>query len=391
MYKQLQLPEAVPGGGRELKHDQEWVFDTDRNFRDIGRIWARTNCKLDRSENHEGDLIAGIPSWRSIYGEDGVGEGGGEHGIQCEAREVRRSCENQDNTGSPTFTDLGLNEAKHMVEKEPVVVKKGPTNEEAIPMFKTQEFGTTSVFYWFRLEIEDEGLRDAEGKAALPGGGRELKHGQDWVVNTDPNFEDRGRIWARTNCKFDANGIGKCETGDCNGDLYCLGGGEPPCTVAEYGFRRGNNDTDFFDISLVDGFNVPMEIRGTSSKCSKGIKCVGDINGLCPTELRHSGTGCNHPCTVFNNKQFCCDGGPESCNPTEAYFKFFKDLCPNAYSYSYDDDTTAMFTCPTGSDYKVVFCPSSLQALNLIGFADLLLCSGDIHARVLDEDFICQG
>ncbi|TXG63335.1 hypothetical protein EZV62_010329 [Acer yangbiense] len=132
-----------------------------------GLRWIKNKCSEIRSENHEGDLIAGIPSRKLIYGEDGVGEGGGEDGIQCEAGEVRRGCENQDNTGSPTFTDLGLKEAKHMVEKVPVVVKKGPTNEEAIPMFKTQEFGTTSVFYWFRLVIEDEGLGDAEGKGSV--------------------------------------------------------------------------------------------------------------------------------------------------------------------------------------------------------------------------------
>ncbi|KAK3220308.1 hypothetical protein Dsin_014278 [Dipteronia sinensis] len=194
--------------------------------------------------------------------------------------------------------------------------------------------------------------------AAVPGGGRELKHGQDWVVNTDPNFGDHGRIWARTNCEFDANGIGKCETGDCNGALYCLPSvsGKTPYTLAQYTFRALKNDTDYFDISVVFGFNVPMEFRGTSSECSKVIKCVADINGFCPTELRHSG-GCYHPCSVFNNKQFCCLETTHEC-PTTAYFKFFKDLCPNVYSYEYDD-ATAQFTCPTGTDYKVVFCPSS--------------------------------
>ncbi|KAI9194996.1 hypothetical protein LWI28_010712 [Acer negundo] len=132
------------------------------------------SLSLQRSENHEGDLIAGIPSQRSIYREDDVGEGGREDSIQYEAGEVRRGCKNHDNTGSPTFTDLGLKEAKHMVEKLFVVDKKGPTSEEAIPMFKTQEFGTTSVFCIGLLEIEDEGLGDAEGKGnvgSVPGVG----------------------------------------------------------------------------------------------------------------------------------------------------------------------------------------------------------------------------
>ncbi|KAK1576678.1 hypothetical protein Q3G72_015706 [Acer saccharum] len=163
------IQEAVPGGGRELKHDQEWVFDTDRNFRDIGRIWARTNCKLDRSENHEGDLIAEIPSWRSIYGEDGVGEGSGEHGIQCEAREVRRSCENQDNTGK---------RQNIWWRKSPLSSRKDPLTRRQFQCSKLKSLALLLSFVldWFffvvvdfclTLEIEDEGLRDAEGKGSV--------------------------------------------------------------------------------------------------------------------------------------------------------------------------------------------------------------------------------
>ncbi|KAK1578552.1 hypothetical protein Q3G72_031154 [Acer saccharum] len=189
--------------------------------------------------------------------------------------------------------------------------------------------------------------------AAVPGGGRELKHGQDWVVNTDPNFSDKGSIWARTNCEFDANGIGKCETGDCNGALYCVASNAtPPRTLAEYAFREFNN-LDFFDVSLMEGFNVPLEFRGTSSDCTRVIKCTADINGLCPTELRHSG-GCYHPCAVFKNNQFCCNDG--NCGPT-AYSQSLKDLCPDVYTYPMDD-ATSTFTCPNGADYKVVFCPN---------------------------------
>lgn len=194
--------------------------------------------------------------------------------------------------------------------------------------------------------------------AANPGGGRELHQGQSWVVNTDPNFNDIGRIWARTNCRFDdSNGTGKCESGDCNGVLYCISDGAPPVTLAEYSFQ-GVDNMGFFDVSVVDGFNVPIEFKGTSSRCNKVIKCRGDINGLCPTELRHPG-GCNHPCTVFKNAQFCCTSSSSTatnCGRTTAYFKFFKDLCPDAYSYSLDDAATT-FSCPTGTDYKIVFCP----------------------------------
>ncbi|BBG93631.1 Ribosomal protein L12 [Prunus dulcis] len=46
-----------------------------------------------------------------------------------------------------TFTDLGLKEAKELVEKVPVVVKKGLTKEEAGPIVdKLKELGATVIF-----------------------------------------------------------------------------------------------------------------------------------------------------------------------------------------------------------------------------------------------------
>ncbi|KAK9284183.1 hypothetical protein L1049_023351 [Liquidambar formosana] len=45
-----------------------------------------------------------------------------------------------------TFTDLGLKEAKDLVEKAPVVLKKGVTKEEANPIIeKLKELGATVV------------------------------------------------------------------------------------------------------------------------------------------------------------------------------------------------------------------------------------------------------
>jgi hypothetical protein len=67
------------------------------------------------------------------------------------------------------------------------------------------------------------------------------------------------------------------------------------------------NNLDFFDISLVDGFNVPMDFSPVSGNC-RGIRCAADINGQCPNPLRASG-GCNNPCTVFKTDQYCCNSG----------------------------------------------------------------------------------
>ncbi|XP_024031940.1 uncharacterized protein LOC112094677 [Morus notabilis] len=186
--------------------------------------------------------------------------------------------------------------------------------------------------------------------AAIPGGGRKLNHGERWIIDVAPGTTS-ARIWARTNCSFDDSGIFRCQTGDCSGVLECQGYGQAPNTLAEYTLN-GFSNLNFFDISLVDGFNVPMEFSPTSSECSRGIRCTADINGQCPSQLRAS-DGCNNPCTVFKTDQYCCNSS--NCGPTN-YSRFFKNRCPNAYSYPKDDQTN-LFTCSGWTDYNVVFCP----------------------------------
>nr|ACH54108.1 osmotin isoform precursor [Piper colubrinum] len=135
------------------------------------------------------------------------------------------------------------------------------------------------------------------------------------------------------------------------GVLQCTAYGAPPNTLAEYAHNQFSN-LDFFDISLVDGFNVPMDFSPVSSGCRGPRACTADINGQCPNVLRAPG-GCNNPCTVFKTDQYCCNSG--SCSPTD-YSRFFKTRCPDAYSYP-KDDPTSTFTCPGGTNYRVVFCP----------------------------------
>ena len=184
--------------------------------------------------------------------------------------------------------------------------------------------------------------------AAVPGGGRQLGPGQSWSLDANPGT---ARVWARTNCTFDGSGNGTCETRDCGGRLQCQAYGTPPNTLAEFALNQFNN-MDFFDISLVDGFNVPMALNSTSNGCTRGIQCSADIVGQCPDELRAPG-GCNNPCTVFRTDEYCCYSG--NCGPT-TYSKFFKDRCPVAYSNP-NDDQTSTFTCPGGTNYDVIFCP----------------------------------
>ncbi|KAG5526801.1 hypothetical protein RHGRI_032914 [Rhododendron griersonianum] len=170
-----------------------------------------------------------------------------------------------------------------------------------------------------------------------------------------------GRFWARTGCNFDGSESTSCSTGDCgSGEVECNGAGAaPPATLAE--FTLGTGGQDFYDVSLVDGYNVPMivEASGGSGLCAS-TGCVTDLNSQCPPELRVSdGGACKSACEAFGSPQYCCSGAynsPAACKPS-IYSEMFKSACPRSYSYAYDDPTST-FTC-AGADYTITFCPST--------------------------------
>ncbi|KAF5745370.1 pathogenesis-related protein 5-like isoform X2 [Tripterygium wilfordii] len=170
-----------------------------------------------------------------------------------------------------------------------------------------------------------------------------------------------GRFWARTGCNFDGSGFGSCQTGDCgSGQVECNGlGASPPATLAE--FTLGTGGQDFYDVSLVDGYNLPMIVEGSggSGLCSS-TGCTTDLNTQCPQELRvGKGDACKSACEAFGSPEYCCSGEyntPSTCRPS-VYSEMFKAACPRSYSYAYDD-ATSTFTC-SGADYTVTFCPSS--------------------------------
>ncbi|KAI3988996.1 hypothetical protein MKX01_033032 [Papaver californicum] len=170
-----------------------------------------------------------------------------------------------------------------------------------------------------------------------------------------------GRFWGRTGCTFDSSGKGSCSTADCgSGQIECNGAGAtPPATLAE--FTLGLGSQDFYDVSLVDGYNLPMIVEGTGQSGSTCVAtgCVTDLNRQCPTELKvDNGDACKSACEAFRKPEYCCSGEfgtPATCRPS-VYSKLFKSACPRSYSYAYDD-ATSTFTC-TGADYTITFCPS---------------------------------
>nr|XP_018903503.1 PREDICTED: thaumatin-like protein 1b [Bemisia tabaci] len=186
-----------------------------------------------------------------------------------------------------------------------------------------------------------------------PGASRDLEVPSKWTA---------GRIWARTQCDHPS---GRCVTGDCgSGAGNCNGRtGAPPATLAE--FTLNDNGKDWYDVSNVDGSNVPMSISpqgGSGPKC-RHIDCKFDMNRACPNELAvrtpDGVVGCKSGCEAFRKPELCCSGDNhntrEKCPPSN-WSRLFKDKCPDAYSYAYDDPTS-LFDCYGAPNYVVTFCP----------------------------------
>ncbi|XP_047336249.1 thaumatin-like protein 1 [Impatiens glandulifera] len=170
-----------------------------------------------------------------------------------------------------------------------------------------------------------------------------------------------GRFWGRTGCNFDSSDKGSCTTGDCeSGQVECNGSGaNPPATLAE--FTLGSGSPDFYDVSLVDGFNLPMMVEPASGSGNCGSTgCATDINKWCPIELQtENGQACKSACDAFGTPEYCCSGtygSPSACQPS-VYAHMFKASCPKSYSYAFDD-ASSTFTC-TNADYTITFCPAA--------------------------------
>jgi hypothetical protein len=246
-------------------------------------------------------------------------------------------------------------------------------------------------------------------------GGFSLLSGHSQTITVPSNWTS-GRIWARTGCDGnEESGNLVCETGDCNGKFYCKVTGDPPASLAE--FTLSETGSDYYDISLVDGYNLPISIRpvqGTYKPVNNpslgkfncgAPQCTNFDTEKCPAELQIKGqvgnyctsicTAVNNPTTVnsptyisnFNKALVCCscDCGAHcgcenpqckyGCSPLDgdpthhggrcyiedwplasngqSYAAVFKNQCPSAYSWQFDD-ISSTYQCRYG-DYEVIF------------------------------------
>ncbi|KAK6511218.1 hypothetical protein TWF481_000139 [Arthrobotrys musiformis] len=247
-----------------------------------------------------------------------------------------------------------------------------------------------------------------------------------------------GRLWARTNCTFylanattsvkirdvvdnftipDGQKLaGNCLTGDCGPAIQCQLSGLAPTTLAEFTMTGWMKQT-FFDISLVDGYDLDMKITpfhdspekprvNNTPICVASTTLSSPLSGTdlyqntlnesftfntihrwCPRQnllfdsqkgkqsvfpypddndptIGGGWTPCLSACAYTQSEWDCCTGKhdkAETCGPN-LYSKRAKQVCGDAYSYAYDDYLST-FAVPSvkGEGFEVMFCPGGVS------------------------------
>ncbi|GAB2279458.1 hypothetical protein Dimus_014097 [Dionaea muscipula] len=229
------------------------------------------------------------------------------------------------------------------------------------------------------------GILSSAGEPALSTTGLALQSGNSTEISASSSWS--GRVWGRTLCSLNSTtNRFSCLTADCGtGTVACSGNGaSPPATLVELTLG-GYNGNDYYDVSLVDGYNLPMSVDpvGGTGNCT-AAGCYADLNESCPTSLRvvneagddGESVACRSACDAFGDAEYCCSGAyasPDTCKPT-SYSEYFKSACPAAYSYAFDD-ATSIFTC-SGADYVITFCPTAATTTKKSTADDTVFAAG---------------
>jgi Thaumatin family len=145
--------------------------------------------------------------------------------------------------------------------------------------------------------------------------------------------------------------------------------GRGGATLAGYDMNAWDG-LDFYDVSMVDGANLPMFITVTHGTAASRVSARGCVAAgcttavACPPALRVYAAGqlvaCQSACAHFGTDQYCCRGAWAArsvCDPARwpvDYAAVFKKAEPYAYSYA-DDDATCTFTCSGQCGYRITF------------------------------------
>jgi hypothetical protein len=299
-------------------------------------------------------------------------------------------------------SDKGL---LHFPGRTSAATRREPDDSDRpIPLTITNKCGST---IWPGIATQAGKGPGTGGFALSQGKSKDLWVSSDW----------QGRVWGRTNCTVNGDSC-SCKTGDCFGKLDCEFSGSTPATLAEFTLAGGmEGKQTFYDISLVDGYNLPIGLNYIPAKNTTFIPpnltncaCIASPSWIyassetgtyytnstypVPLETRVSnenarnwcpwkylafpptkpGDGvypypdddiqrpefspCNSACAAYGTDKDCCVGkyhDPDICKPS-AYSKRAKIICPDAYSFAFDDQQST-FIIPTGGGWEVILCP----------------------------------
>ncbi|PWA36117.1 Apple-like protein [Artemisia annua] len=137
---------------------------------------------------------------------------------------------------------------------------------------------------------------------------------------------------------------------ECNGRNYTQ-----PVTILE--LDVSTTDDDFYNVSLMKGFNLPMTIEPIPGDSCLIMGCVNNLNERCPPELQlEGGGGCKSACQLYGSPEYCCLKSIETNCSVTKYGRLFESACPNTVTYETND--LGIYSC-RDADYTVRFCPPS--------------------------------
>ncbi|KAI9802078.1 MAG: hypothetical protein M1833_001999 [Piccolia ochrophora] len=281
-------------------------------------------------------------------------------------------------------------------------------------------------------EMVHPGIMTQSG-GAPPSSGFALSTGNSKTLTVSADWQ--GRVWGRTNCSFNPSGTGAsnngglngggkaCMTGDCNGIVDCRVSGDTPVTLAEFTLAASTGQT-FYDISLVDGYNLPMAIvlldagdsdiadippNLTNPVCiaTAGLLAGADYNPYTSLATSHLGTNGSYPLpfdqssTDADLSRWCpwnLQQSPPS-KPGDGVYPYPDDNiqrpsfnpCFSACAKNNQpgdcctafDDQTSTFIIPEGGGFEVVFCPGG-RSTNILATMSAqlfaLASGGDVRA-----------
>ncbi|MCJ1364379.1 hypothetical protein MMC16_003489 [Acarospora aff. strigata] len=157
-----------------------------------------------------------------------------------------------------------------------------------------------------------------------------------------------------------------------------------PVCIGTAGLLASQGSTDDSLLGTNSSFLLPLDQsvseEDVATWCPWDLQLqppTGPANGVYSypdtTIQRPQFNPCYSACARYNKPEDCCTGAygsPRTCKPSQ-YSQEAKKVCPDAYSFAYDDQDST-FIIPSGGGFEVIFCPAGRSTTILNAKADEL-------------------